>query len=807
MRRRLTMLILTFLTSVIAAKSQNESILCTPWCLGANYDFKSEFGSDDCLYVIDITPSNQIIISGWCNSLFGITKSKSVTYSPGGTILEYLIDDNGWIESSFLTGDETRIFNSRENIYPTCAEFAPCNTEIEMVQGVECIMAKIISTGQLLYPLDFSQGVDNEFFSLGLKAKIGYLPVTYPSFCLEGEKQVLITCAENSNSNSDFELCANFDSYSIGPIIPQGSPLFTLFSVVPGQNAQIVTNIASSGNKSLKFISGSNIDFNISRTLTEEQVARVDWKIYIPEGKSGRFGVETNNTSNYAFWVEINNQTLTVWRNLNNIATQISGSYFFPSDKWNQMTIIFQPFDDEIEFWVNYSLIHIVTNYMSNKIEDLNFYTINNLQNTEYYIDDLCYKEWSSSGPCTAVYDPVCIDNNIYQNTCYAGISGYSILEYYPGECGPPACTVLSYPANGALNIPVSLTIQWPKADKVLFYNILVGTSPGIADIADEIVHHSQTSYKLPVLAFGTKIYVTIKSSNGSVTNTCSTTSFTTVSNIQIPDCPVVTYPQNNAFNIPTAINLTWSAVSGVAGYKLRVSYNNGNTVILNNLNVNNITSYQLNNLPNNTRICVRITPFNSAGENLTCAESCFTTISAVQIPGCATVTYPLNNASNIPTSVNLQWTPTSTASGYILRAGTSPGGSDLLNNINIGNVTGYVLNNLPSGRTICFTIIPYNEAGQNLNCANTCFTTSMVSATEDDISKDWIVYPNPTSDYIYIRGIDQGAYTIADITGKIIIKGQISKDPVSLHFLTSGIYVMTLTHPTSHRVIKLEKF
>jgi hypothetical protein len=806
MRVKLLMIFFSVLFSVSTVNSQHENILCSEWCKAANQVFQSEFGDGDCLYVIMLTPQNQIIFTGWCNYLLSIRKSRSRTYSSSGLLLESLYDPNGWVESSYLTGNETTLFHSLEDIYPSCNTGGPCDTEIEMIQGVECELARVLSTGQLLFLKEFSAGIDGSQLTAGKKARISYVTLGGASFCIQGETPVRVTCLESVEGNTNFSICTTFEEYNTGAIVPQGSPPFSLFSGGSSQNAQIVNNLASSRNKSLKFVNGSNIDFNITRTLTEEHVARIDWNMYIPDGKSGRFGIETNNAANYAFWAEINNQTLTLWRNVNNIPTQISGSSFFPSGKWNQMAIIFQPFDDEIEFWVNYTLIYTVSNYESNKIEDLNFYTISNQQNTEYHIDDLCYKEWSTSGPCTLQFDPVCINNEIYSNTCFAGFFGYSILEYYPGECGPPSCTALSYPANGALNIPVTVTLQWPTADRVLFYNILVGTSPGNSDIANDIVHHSQTSYNLPDLPHGTKIYVSLSSSNSTEFTFCSTTSFTTVSNIQIPTCSAVTYPQNNAVNIPTTFNLSWSAVSGATGYKLKVSYNNGNTIILNNLNVSNVTNYQLNNLPNNTVICAKITPYNTAGENQACTESCFTTIAAVQIPGCAMVTYPLNNATNIPTTVSLQWTPSFSAGGYILRAGTSPGGSDLLNNINIGNVTGYTLNNLPSDRTICFTLIPYNEAGQNLNCTHSCFTTAMVSGTDDDITKAWHIYPNPTSGYIQIKGIESGTYAIADITGKILLQGPLNNDQISLHAMHPGIYILTLTHATAHRVLKMEK-
>lgn len=49
--------------------------------------------------------------------------------------------------------------------------------------------------------------------------------------------------------------------------------------------------------------------------------------------------------------------------------------------------------------------------------------------------------------------------------------------------------------------------------------------------------------------------------------------------------------------------------------------------------------------------------------------------------------------------------------SGYVLRLGTTPGGSDLFSG-NVGNVTTYALNNVPYGTTVYATVLAVNNAG-----------------------------------------------------------------------------------------------
>src|SRR5690606_33305379 len=61
--------------------------------------------------------------------------------------------------------------------------------------------------------------------------------------------------------------------------------------------------------------------------------------------------------------------------------------------------------------------------------------------------------------------------------------------------------------------------------------------------------------------------------------------------------------------------------------------------------------------------------------------------------PACnAVLTSPANGAVNVPVTVSsLSWsTASGVPSGYLLRVGTTPGGGQVINNLNVGNVTSY---------------------------------------------------------------------------------------------------------------------
>ena len=92
-----------------------------------------------------------------------------------------------------------------------------------------------------------------------------------------------------------------------------------------------------------------------------------------------------------------------------------------------------------------------------------------------------------------------------------------------------------------------------------------------------------------------------------------------------VPPCCVINYPPMNAISVPTSIELRWNPVQNATGYKVKLTSNNGNTILLYE-NVGNITIKSIQNLPENSKICLIVTPYNNAGEAIGCGETCFTT-------------------------------------------------------------------------------------------------------------------------------------------------------------------------------------
>jgi surface protein len=147
----------------------------------------------------------------------------------------------------------------------------------------------------------------------------------------------------------------------------------------------------------------------------------------------------------------------------------------------------------------------------------------------------------------------------------------------------------------------------------------------------------------------------------------------------------------------------------------------------------------------------------------------------------CTSLTSPSNGATNVPINSNLSWNPVSNASGYKLSIGITPGGTEILNNFDVGNVTTYnPVNDFACGVLIYVKITPYDSNGGELSCPEESFTTVIVlpnaSATDEtgNDTNDGTATANPSggvSPYTFlwntghnsqiITGLSPGTYTV----------------------------------------------
>jgi len=95
-----------------------------------------------------------------------------------------------------------------------------------------------------------------------------------------------------------------------------------------------------------------------------------------------------------------------------------------------------------------------------------------------------------------------------------------------------------------------------------------------------------------------------------------------------------------------------------------------------------------------------------------TVAPVCTDGLTAVLDPDCGTA------------SVLLSWNSTPNADTYRITIGTTPGGSQILNNLDIGSSLSYLFQSPTAATTYYWKIVPYNTAGFPTTCTSVSFIT-----------------------------------------------------------------------------------
>lgn len=156
--------------------------------------------------------------------------------------------------------------------------------------------------------------------------------------------------------------------------------------------------------------------------------------------------------------------------------------------------------------------------------------------------------------------------------------------------------------------------------------------------------------------------------------------------------------------------------------------------------------------------------------------------------PACATgITATVNaTCGNFPTTIS--WGAVSGADGYKLSIGTTAGGTDILNNSNLGNVTTYSFTgNLNT--TYHYTLTPFNVVGDAVNCASQSFTTVATGCYCDPL------YTTGKTSGDLISNISISGTTLANNTGTDAV------NPAYTYFTGQPNYTGTLQAGSTYTV------
>lgn len=227
----------------------------------------------------------------------------------------------------------------------------------------------------------------------------------------------------------------------------------------------------------------------------------------------------------------------------------------------------------------------------------------------------------------------------------------------------------------------------------------------------------------------GNSFRSSLYSGSNSITGWLSSPNYTSVSNGQNT---VITFDYK-VVDYSTAINAT---PAGWGNLQVQMSQDNGFTwvtqFIINDSNhvVSNICANKsftipAASVPNASDFKLRFLSSWTAGDYYFYIDNVNVSQSA-SVPNCNSVlTTPTNLATNVSEATNLNWSAASGfPTGYFLKVGTTSGGAQIVNNVNVGNVTFYDLPILSYSTSYYVTITPYNGNGNAMGCTQYSFTT-----------------------------------------------------------------------------------
>jgi len=196
-------------------------------------------------------------------------------------------------------------------------------------------------------------------------------------------------------------------------------------------------------------------------------------------------------------------------------------------------------------------------------------------------------------------------------------------------------CADISYPLNGALEVPVDATITWPAVEGINGYLFSMGTTPGGTEIANRLSLGLVNFYKAPVgLPENTRIYVSLSIIQfNTIPKLCSEISFTTTDVNTPPPCTILIAPDNEASYVTVVTDIIWEYAPTATGYLLSIGTTAGGAEILNNFDVGNVLLYDPpEDLPQGTQIYIKVVPINENGNVNTCTEESFFTGPAFDV-------------------------------------------------------------------------------------------------------------------------------------------------------------------------------
>ncbi|MDN3694090.1 T9SS type A sorting domain-containing protein [Chryseobacterium tructae] len=121
-----------------------------------------------------------------------------------------------------------------------------------------------------------------------------------------------------------------------------------------------------------------------------------------------------------------------------------------------------------------------------------------------------------------------------------------------------------------------------------------------------------------------------------------------------------------------------------------------------------------------------------------------FTGLTPNTTPACTSLMSPANNAIMVPLSSEISWYPSPGATSYKISIGTTPGGSNIVNQQSVSTTSFTPSAPLTSDTNYYVRIVAVGAGGESSGCSETKFSTEVSAASNDECTTAITLTVNP---------------------------------------------------------------
>jgi hypothetical protein len=305
-------------------------------------------------------------------------------------------------------------------------------------------------------------------------------------------------------------------------------------------------------------------------------------------------------------------------------------------------------------------------------------------------------------------------------NASDSGDTGWSAVQSFTTIPAVPAPPVLTSPATGSVNQPLTVDLSWTSVTAAASYDVEASTDVNFGSTVFNQSGISGTAATLGGLANNTTYYWRADAANAGGTGPWSGIwIFTTI--VAAPAAPALTTPPGGSVNQPLSVNLSWSTSAGAASYEVEVSLASAFGTTLFDQSGTGLTTATVAGLANGTTYFWRANASNAGGKTWSNAAS-FTTVIAP--PAAPVLGIPTNGAGNQSLSIILSWGSVSTATAYEVELSmSSTFGTTIFDQAGVPLTSATVIG-LANGTTYYWRANATNIGGTGVWAAVASFTT-----------------------------------------------------------------------------------